>query len=196
MKYFILMITTFILLMFSSPSFSSFIIKLKTGQKFVTKSCWEENGEIKFYRYGGVVGVRQGLVDQIREVQGEPETVAENKGKPGPEEKKSTSSPEDAAKKEAPQEKKPTLQPPDKPVPDKGETATGEADLAPYRQAYLDLKPQYEETRKIYWKARRAKDNDEKERALEEMKSLERQLTDLKQQVKEKNNGALPEWWK
>ena len=73
MKSFIWMTGTFLLIMLSSPAFSSYMIHLKTGGNFVTKKYWEENGQIKFYGYGGIIGVAKGLVDRIQEVPDEPE---------------------------------------------------------------------------------------------------------------------------
>ena len=176
---------------------AAYIIHLKDGRDFVTEQYSEEGDQIKFERYGGLIGIRKDLVREIEEIekppqkkkaaaesqspQDEAEAVAEDKGNRGLEAKKPSSTPRVSA---------------DKPTPDRGGTAEGNADLALYQQAYLEQKSQYEEARKKYWKARRAKHKDEKERALEEMEFLERQLENLKQQVKEKNNGALPEWWK
>jgi len=56
-----------------SVSFASYIIHLKSGHSFQTELYWEEGGEIKFKRYGGVIGIRKELVKEIEEIEDLPD---------------------------------------------------------------------------------------------------------------------------
>lgn len=52
----------------TAPCFGSYIIHLENGQEFVTNQYWEEDDQVKFFRYGGEVGVAQDLVKEIEEI--------------------------------------------------------------------------------------------------------------------------------
>ena len=63
---FILIIAiSFILL----PSFSSatYLIELQNGAKFITHGYWKEKNLIKFYHYGGIVGVDKDRIIRLEE---------------------------------------------------------------------------------------------------------------------------------
>ena len=209
MKKLLTAIAVAVFVIYPCVCLASYIIHLKDGREFATDRYYEEGDQIKFKRYGGVIGIQKDLVREIEVIEEVEELPAEKEKaelakdelnpsakKQGSEEKRPASIPEEAPKKEAPEAKKPAPQAPEKPAAAKSDTAKKGPDLAAYQRAYLDLKSRYEQAKKIYWKARRAKDIEAKEKALEEVQSLDRQLKDLENQVKEKNNGALPEWWK
>ena len=42
--------------------FASYVIHLKDGREFVADQYWEEGDQIKFNRYGGVIGIEKELV--------------------------------------------------------------------------------------------------------------------------------------
>jgi len=62
MKTILTLIAVAIFLIYPSICFSSYIIHLKDGREFVTDRYWEEGDQIKFKRYGGVIGI-QGIKD-------------------------------------------------------------------------------------------------------------------------------------
>jgi len=72
MKKLLTAIATAVFVVFASLCFASYVIHLKSGQVFQTDRYWEEGKEIKFYRYGGVVGFRKDLVKEIEEVENLP----------------------------------------------------------------------------------------------------------------------------
>ncbi len=67
MKKLLTAIATAVFVVFASLCFASYVIHLKSGHSFQTDRYWEEGGEIKFKRYGGVVGVRKDLVSGLRD---------------------------------------------------------------------------------------------------------------------------------
>jgi hypothetical protein len=67
MKKFILLIATIAFFICPSICFSSYLIELKNGSTFITDHYWKEGGQIKFYYYGGVVGIEKEFVREIRE---------------------------------------------------------------------------------------------------------------------------------
>ena len=46
---------------------SSYLVELMNGNQLIIYAYWEEGGQIRFYSYGGVVGVQKGLVREIKE---------------------------------------------------------------------------------------------------------------------------------
>ena len=57
-----------LLLLFTLSSFASAdVIIFKDGRKIETERAWEEEGQIKCYRYGGIVGYPKGQIDRIIE---------------------------------------------------------------------------------------------------------------------------------
>jgi len=52
---------------------ASYIIHLKDGREFVTDRYYEEGDQIKFKRYGGVIGIQKGLVKEVEEIEDLPE---------------------------------------------------------------------------------------------------------------------------
>ncbi len=67
MKKFILLIATIAFFICPSICFSSCLIELKNGSTFITNHYWKEGRQIKFYYYGGVVGIEKEFVREIRE---------------------------------------------------------------------------------------------------------------------------------
>jgi len=59
MKKFILLIATIAFFICPSICFSSYLIELKNGSTFITNHYWKEGLQIKFYCYGGVVGIEK-----------------------------------------------------------------------------------------------------------------------------------------
>ena len=52
---------------------ASYIIHLKDGREFVSYQYWEEGDQIKFNRYGGVIGIERDLVSGMKLVEEMPE---------------------------------------------------------------------------------------------------------------------------
>ena len=67
MKKLLTVIAAAIFVIYPSVCFASYVIHLKDGREFVTDRYWEEGNQIKFKRYGGVIGIQKGLVKGIEE---------------------------------------------------------------------------------------------------------------------------------
>ena len=62
MKKLLTVIAAAIFVIYPSICFTSYIIHLKDGREFVTDRYWEEGNQIKFKRYGGVIGIQKALL--------------------------------------------------------------------------------------------------------------------------------------
>ena len=169
MLAFILMIT-----LFSYPllSFADYIIHLKSGRQFVTQRYWEEGGEIKFNFKIGVLGVPRSAVVSIEEFTAKA---------PAPDE---TPNETEVKTKEEGDEK------PDKKIDKK-------RPLEEYYEKMKVLKTKLDESLKKLREATRNKDKAAKKMAREDMRKFSKEIYKLTDEVKQVNNGVLPEdWWK
>jgi hypothetical protein len=66
MKNYIAAIVIIVFFICPSICFSSYLIELKNGSTFITNHYWKEGRQIKFYYYGGVVGIPKNFVKAIR----------------------------------------------------------------------------------------------------------------------------------
>ena len=67
MKNVLVAITVVAFIMYPAVCLAAYIIHLKNGREFVTKQYWEEGEQIKFKRYGGIIGIQKDLVKNIEE---------------------------------------------------------------------------------------------------------------------------------
>jgi len=67
MKNYIAVIATIVFLICPPICFSSYLVELKNGSAFIINHYWKEGGQMKFYYYGGVVGIKKEFVREIRE---------------------------------------------------------------------------------------------------------------------------------
>lgn len=67
MKKHALLLAMAILLCTPGLSLSSYLVELKNGRSFLTSEYWEEDGLIRFYQFGGVIGFKRELVQKIEE---------------------------------------------------------------------------------------------------------------------------------
>ncbi|MCJ7684587.1 MAG: YgdI/YgdR family lipoprotein, partial [Desulfobacteraceae bacterium] len=86
MKKLLTVIAAAVFLIYPSICFASYVIHLKDGREFATDRYWEEGDQIKFNRYGGVIGIEKDLVPEMELVEEVPEitksagAVADNFG--------------------------------------------------------------------------------------------------------------------
>lgn len=176
-----LLIPAFIVMIaiFSYPflSFSDYIIHLNSGRQFVTERYWEEGGEIKFHFKDGVLGVPKAAVTSIEEFSIEAPASDEAPAAEAPDKN------EAEVKKEGDQK-------PGKKIEEK-------KPLDDYYKKMKVLKTQLNESLKGLREATRNKDKAAKKKAREDMRKFSKEIYKLTDEVKEANNGALPEdWWK
>ena len=67
MKNRISIATAVVLLLLPGVCAASYLITLKNGATFVTEEYWEEDNQIKFFAYDGVMGIEKSLVSGIKE---------------------------------------------------------------------------------------------------------------------------------
>ncbi len=140
--------------------FSSYLIELNNGSKFITYQYWEEGSQIKFYYSGGVVGIPKDSIFKISESEKEFREEMES----------IEIAPEDKLKKKI--------------------------NFEYYKNKNLQLKAKLNEAIKRIRESSKNKDLEAKNKAREDMRKISGQIYDLADELKEKNNGVLPDdWW-
>ncbi len=156
--------------------FSSYIIELKNGSTFITNHYWKEGRQIKFYCRGGVVGIPKNFVKAIRESDTAYKEEIDSKQ-------------EDADPKSKINEKSDI-------TPIEKKEKYGTVDLKYYIEKKIALTAELGESLERLREATRNKDPEAKKKAWDEMTKISGRIYDLTDELKEKNNGKLPEgWW-
>ena len=180
-------------LLYPVLSFADYIIHLKSGRQFVTERYWEEGEEIKFHFKRGVLGVPKGAVVSIEEIADETPKKEEPPPDTTPtEEKKESEKVEEAVKKPEKEE-----------VKKKEEAKKKEKkpeDAKPIHEYWAQkkaLKVKLDEALKRLREATRNRDKAAKNMARKELRKISKEIYKLTDEVKEVNNGKLPNyWWK
>ena len=179
MKNYIAVIVTIVFLICSSICFSSYRIELKNGSTFMTNHYWKEGRQIKFYYYGGVVGINKDFIREIKD--------------------------SDLSYKEAVLEQE-ALETSDQ-TPEIGSREAGEKareeierkrkdiDVAYYQKKKSALKEKYWEARENLKQARMARNKIAVRDAKKEIKVIRSHQAELALKLKKENNGMFPAWW-
>ena len=217
MKKILTFIAAAVFVIYPSVSFSSYIIHLKDGREFATDRYYEEGDQIKFKRYGGVIGIRKELVKEIEEIEEveelpakkekavEPEPTAAG-AKTGKEEKteegaaKAEGSKQEGAEEAKKTEEKEQAKENEKPEEvSEEEKKKAEQEKAAKIEAFLEEKRRIlAEKRIIYLKYKEAKaqkDSEEKQRLRRALLQIQKKLSNLRDSVKADYQGKLPTWW-
>jgi hypothetical protein len=179
----------FLTLALTPPAFADYLIKLKNGRTLETPRFWEEQGEIKFQWPGGVVSLPKKDLLTITEVEkkfsdqipnGEKHPASGNletpPGAPG--------ATMDMVKEVFPEER-----------PSSAE-ALRFVSIEHYRKQKAYYIEQFEQAYQRYLEASSRRDAEGKKKAWEEFNRFGGQVITLETELKKKNNGALPSWWK
>jgi len=175
MKNYIAVIITIISLICPSVCFSSYLIELKNGSKFITNQYWKEGSRIKFYYSGGVVGIEKHLVREIREsdlpyIVEEPRSAIKEDAKA-----------EAEYKPESEQEKEIQLPP------------------HPEKEAFLKEKmriaTEIESVSAAFREAKAKNDRKQTDEQWGKLLLLHKELSALGDQVKTAHGGQIPSWW-
>lgn len=172
MKKFIpLIIISFIML--PAVCFSSYLIELNNGSKFIIYRYWEKGNLIKFYYYGGVVGISKDLIRKIEKTDLVyedrvyiEETIIQN-----------------AAKKPQPPRQKAE------------KTDNDLVDIEYYKREKQRLEQELDEAKQRYLSSLEKGDKETKHAASRDALKINIQIDQLKKELKEKNKRVLPEWW-
>ena len=171
------------------PGFADYIIKLRNGRTLETPRFWEERGEIKFQWPGGVVSLSKKDLLTITEVEnkfsdqtpnGERQPASENLEIP-------------------PGAPLATMNIVEKVFPSE-RLSSAEAfqwvSMEHYRKQKAYYIEQFEQAYQRYLEASSRRDAEGKKKAWEEFNRFGGQVITLETELKKKNNGALPSWWK
>jgi hypothetical protein len=151
---------------------ASYRILLKNGGEFKTDRYWKEGSQIRFDIYGGVAGVQKASVRKIEKMVAPAKTIYRKQ--PVDQKAAQGSLDTDGLGNEKKQEK---------------------VDIAQYLEKKDHLTGELARALENVKKATSGRDPEAKKRAEGEMRRLSGEITALTEDVKEKNNGALPEGW-
>ena len=171
-------LATIAFLIYPSVCLPSYLIELKNGHQFITYQYWEEGNQVKFFYYGGEVGIQKDLVREIREsdlVYKEQTEAQEDVVANGKTEKQGGRTPG----KEADEEK------------GEGE----DIDTEYYKNRKKEIEEKYREVKKKLKQAIVDRDKLAQREAKKEIEELDEQRSNLASELKEKNKGVLPNWW-
>jgi hypothetical protein len=185
------------LLLFSEPSLvwsNSYSIQLENGGQLITNLYWEEGNQIMFYIYGGIAGVQKKFVKSISESKLSFKDKNEDKSAESSDVERKISNFEKIKDNE------PTKADISTPV-GTGEKTQGEKrspegiDFEYYRKTKIKLRAQFDQAKENYLQASSNKDPEAKELARKDMVEFSKQIYELADELKRKNNGVLPDWW-
>jgi len=209
MKKILTAIATAVFIIYPSICFASYVIHLKDGREFVTNRYWEEGDQIKFKRYGGVIGIHKDLVRGIKEIKDFPEDEgkkdktrangekeapgkrAEPKAKPKEVEKvklggqSEKTAPHSEEREVGPEEEQSEI--------DESEKKPDDEQLDKNKRIALSLK--VKEALESYARAKKVGDRHRIAEEFRRVSQISSELEDLEKEVKAKNGGILPSWW-
>jgi hypothetical protein len=190
---------------------AAYIIHLKDGRDFVTGQYSEEGDQIKFERYGGLIGIRIDLVREIEAIPDPPEKKEIPAVEPevpaiGPETGNKEKAGEGTAKAEVPKEE----------GADREKKAMGREQKIPVavseeekkkaeQEKAAEIEMFLEEKRQLMWdiknatsafkEAKARNDGEKKNQYWNALLSLQNKLRKLRERVMTKHEGKLPAWW-
>jgi len=157
-----------------------YLVQLTNGNQFITNGYWEDGAQIKFYSGGGAVAVSKAAVRQIRETD-MPVT--------GPIDRRtiilSPKAPHRVPEEDGPAEKTSGG------MKKAGATAT----LDDYREKKRLLQAELDNALAGFRLASGQGKAEAKKKALREITEASGKMLRLTEEVKERNNGVLPDWW-
>jgi hypothetical protein len=161
----------------------SYQLQLKNGNEIRTSHYWQEGDEIKFYLYGGVVGVPRANVMGIKSSN---RKVEEHKN----------IIPTEADVKDQKVGRKTGDQTSRNGEKDsQGKEQIGVLDPDYYKSQKAALKDKLDDVLERNREATRRKDQEAKDATQVEMRGYVKKIYDLEAELKEKNKGVLPNWW-
>jgi len=179
-------------ILLGSPAFADYVITLKNGRTVETEKYWEEKGEVKFNWEGGVASIPKKQVVSIKWV----------KEKFTPRKYPSQDSTAEKEKKELQLEakKEPQLEARQASPKDaeKSDSSAGfkESEKEFYKKQKAHFTGQFEDAYQRYLEATSRRDEEGKKKAWEEFNYFGGQVGSLETELRKRNNGVVPEWWK
>lgn len=182
MKRLILIIIILSFVTIPREGLTNYLIKLNNGGKFITNAYWEEGNTINFFSGGGIVGIPKNQISTI--------TDSES---PVPKELKQVEPLKGGSSKNYQEIEK----------SDEGDNAINKEseDLdfkekeQQLRTTFFEIKAERDDQTNFFNTAKEQKDQAAKDAAWEQLKELNMQQNQLKQDVQKLYNGSLPDWW-
>ena len=177
----------FAVLAFPLLSYASYIIHLKGGGQYITTKYWEEDDQIKFFVSGGAMGIDK---DTVRKIE---------KSNLAPDEDDTVNAPERVSPQvdRFPENTiKGNALPPGSASKEGKESQKEKINIQDYKKKKDQMTVELEGWIDKVKEANSRKDYEAKHKAEEEMRKVSGEIYKLTDEVKEKNEGKLPEgWW-
>jgi hypothetical protein len=172
---------------------ASYQIQLKNGNEINTSRYWEEGDEIKFYAYGGIAGIKKGLVSKVTTSnvtykEDSPSKVDLEKGK-------AATVPSGPNVKENAQSRGSETPSGSDGSGKKSESKGEVVDFDYYRARKAVLKEKLEQALQRNREAITRQEQEARESTRKEYLEFSKQIMDLGEELKSKNKGVLPDWW-
>jgi len=171
------------------PALADYRIKLKNGRTVETAQFWVEKDEIKFQWPGGVASLPKKDLLTITEVEKEFPGRARNGDKYSAPDKQETPPEPPLATANIVEKVSPAERPSSAEIP-------RERSVEYYRKQKAHYIQQFEQAYQRYLEASSRRDAEAKKKAWEEFNRYGGQVITLETELKEKNNGIVPSWWK
>ncbi len=169
----------------SSIASADYVIKLKNGRAVETASYWEEKDELKFQWQGGVASLPKKTVVSIVKVEEKFPDRVHKEEEPTPAVRETAPETTNEAKKGA-----------EGKTPSARESKEKEIDPAYYKKQKAHYTELFEQAYQRYLDATSRRDEEGKKKAWEEFNRFGGQVVSLEAELKKKNDGVVPQWWK
>jgi hypothetical protein len=191
-----------ILVFFPVVCTADYVIHLKDGRSFTTPEYWEEGNQIKFERYGGLIGLPKDQVVSIEENPGLTKKKERQSAKAeGVDKERRTGADEqrEPEKKENVEDAKKVKEQKTPAQMSVEEKKNAEWEKIAKMQKLLEEKRQIMREKEAvitsYKEAKARKNREKKEQYWNELLSLRKKLENLRERAVAENGGGLPDWW-
>ena len=166
---------------------AAYLIELKNGSQYVTSDYWEEGNQIKFNFSGGQIGFSK---DSVLKITDTDLPVKAEIVTPEPPETEAEPAPEAATPSEPGTEAEgaPEVAAPSEPAPP-------DIDHEVYMARKRAILHQYKIHEEKFNQALENKDRESERTAVEELHKTTEEMNELIREIREENNGVLPDWW-
>jgi len=180
MKRPILLVASMALFTYPSIGLATYLVQLTNGNQFITSGYWEDGRQIRFYSGGGAVAVAKASVSTIKEMDIAMESQTDVRSIIS-----SPRAPEMLPEQDAPGR----------------ETSAGTKSADPiismdtYKEKKRLLQAELDRALEGFREASGHGNPEAKKKAIRDITEASGQMIKLTDEVKEKNNGVLPDWW-
>jgi hypothetical protein len=181
MKRPILLLAFMALFTYPSIGLASYLVQLTNGNQFITYEYWEDGRQIRFYSGGGAVAVAKASVNKIQKTDIAIESQTDVRS--------IILSP-----------KAPEMRPQEDAPGRATNTGTKSADpiislVDTYKEKKGLLQAELDKALEGFREASGHGNPEAKKKAIRDITEASGQMLKLTDEVKEKNNGVLPDWW-